>query len=73
MIVIWTVLLYIKKEKKGETKMYLVNVYDHDVSFITNSYIEAFEEAKKLRIMYSSDVFIDDETTGETIEHLYAI
>lgn len=53
--------------------MYLVNVYDHDVSFITNSYIEAFEEAKKLRIMYSSDVFIDDETTGETIEHLYAI
>lgn len=50
--------------------MYLVNVYDHDISFVTNSYIEAFEFAQRLRKVYHSDVFIDDEF-GNTVEHLY--
>lgn len=51
--------------------MYSVNIYKNQKSVITNSYEEAIELAKKLREVYQSDIFVDDEITGDTVERLY--
>lgn len=51
--------------------MYSVYIYNNQKAIIMNSYEEAMVIAKKLREVYQSDIFIDDETTGDTVEHLY--
>ena len=51
--------------------MYSVNIYNKHKSIIVNSYAKALELAKKLREVYQSDIFINDEMTGDTVEHLY--
>lgn len=52
--------------------MYIINIYNQNKSVVVNSYQEALELAQRLRKIYHSDVFIDDEFSN-TVEHLYAI
>lgn len=52
--------------------MYIINIYNQNKSVVVNSYQEALELAQRLRKIYHSDVFIDDEF-GNTVEHLYTI
>lgn len=53
--------------------MFTVNVYNQpNKSEIFDDYEKAQKRAIYLRELYKTDIFIDDELTGDTIDHYYA-